>query len=140
MRKVLMTCVVLLSMPAGPLLAQQAIPNGSAIDVPPPAGPSSTGAVPGTGAMPNTGAVSGGGLTGLRPMRGQPKEAVGMNHFTHKPPPAPARSQGKRRGSSATHASGPGNDGVGAPRTADGANVILPTSGFAPRRTNAVVL
>lgn len=118
MRKVLMTCVVLLSMLAGPVLAQQAIPNGSAVDIPAPAGSSSTGAVPGTGAVPNTGAVGGGGLTALRPMRGQPKEAVGMNHFTHKPP-APARSHGKRRGSPATHASGPANDGVNAPRTAD---------------------
>ena len=116
MRKVLMTCVALLSMPAGPVLAQQAVPNGSATGIPAPAGPSSAGTVPGAGAAPNTG---GGGLTGLRPMRGQPKEAIGMNHFTNKPPPAPARSRGKRRGSPATHASGPANDGVNAPRTAD---------------------
>lgn len=108
-----MTCVALLSVLAGPVLAQQAVPNGSAVDMPAPAGPSSTGAVPGTGAVPNAGAVGGGGLTGLRPMRGQPKEAVGMNHFTHKPP-VPVRTRGKRRGSPATHASATGNSSTAA--------------------------
>lgn len=102
-----MTCVALLSVLAGPVLAQQAVPNGSAVDMPAPAGPSSTGAVP------NAGAVGGGGLTGLRPMRGQPKEAVGMNHFTHKPP-VPVRTRGKRRGSPATHASAAGSGSTAA--------------------------
>ncbi len=111
MRKVLMTCVALLSMPAGPLLAQQAIPNGSAVAIPAPAGPSSTGATPGANAMLDTGAV-GGGMTGLRPMRGQPKQAVGMNHFTHKPPPAPARSTTRRRGTHTTPASTTGDNGL----------------------------
>jgi hypothetical protein len=111
MRKVLMTCVALLSMPAGPLLAQQAVPNGSAVDIPAPAGPSSTGAAPGANAMPDTGAV-GGGMMGLRPMRGQPKQAIGMNHFTHKPLPAPARSKTRRRGSHTTPASTTGDNGV----------------------------
>jgi hypothetical protein len=112
MRKILMTCVAMLSVTAGPLLAQQAVPNGSAVDMPAPAGPSSTGAMPRTAAVPNAGAIGGGGLTGLRPMRGQPKEAVGMNHFTNKPPPTPARSHGKRRGSPATHTSVGGDNGV----------------------------
>ncbi len=112
MRKVLMTCVALLSMPAGPLLAQQAIPNGSAVAIPAPAGPSSTGAAPGANAMPDTGTVGGGGMTGLRPMRGQPKQAVGMSHFTHKPPPAPARSTTRRRGTRTTPASTTGDNGI----------------------------
>jgi len=111
MRKVLMTCVALLSMLAGPLLAQQAIPSGSAVDIPAPAGPSRTGAAPGANAMPDTGTL-GGGMTGLRPMRGQPKQAIGMNHFTHKPLPAPARSNTRRRGSRTTPASTFGDNGV----------------------------
>ena len=111
MRKVLMTCVALLAVPAGPLLAQQAVPNGSAVDIPAPAGPSSTGVAPGASPLPDTGAVSGGGLTGMRPMRGQPKQAIGMNHFTHKPP-TPARSIGKRRATPATHTSTSGDNRV----------------------------
>jgi len=112
MRKVLMTCVALLSMPAEPLLAQQAIPNGSAVDIPAPAGSSSTGAAPGANALPDTGPGSSGGMTGLRPMRGQPKQAVGMNHFTHKPLTTPARSNTRRRGSRTTPASTTGDNGV----------------------------
>ena len=131
MRHVLMTCMGLLLLPAGPSLAQQAIPNGSAVDMPAPAGPSSTGAMPGANAMPDTGAVSG-GMTGLRPMRGQPKQAVGMNHFTHKPPPTPARSNAKRRGSPAARTSATGTDGINAPRTGDGSGGSA-SSGAAPR-------
>ncbi len=139
-RKVLMTCVALLSMPAGPLLAQQAVPSGSAVDIPTPAGPGSTGAVSGASALPDTGAVSGGGLTGLRPMRGQPKQAIGMNHFTHKPPPTPARSNGKRRVSPATHTSAIGNDGVNAPRPGNGAGGSVSSGSTAPSRTTAGTL
>lgn len=112
MRKVLMTCVALLSMLAGPSLAQQAIPSGNAVDIPAPAGPSSTGAAPGTSALPDTGPGSGGGMTGLRPMRGQPKQAVGMHHFTHKPLPAPVRSTTRRRSTRKTPASTTGDNGV----------------------------
>ncbi|HEY0203894.1 MAG TPA: hypothetical protein VGC15_07085 [Acetobacteraceae bacterium] len=134
MRKVLLTCVALLSLPVGPVLAQQAIPNGSAVDIPAPAGPSSVGVTPSANALPDTGTVSGGGMTGLRPMRGQPKQAVGMNHFTHKPPPTPARSNGKRRGSPANHTSAISNDGVNAPRPGSGA-AGASTSGTAARFT-----
>ena len=133
MRKVLMTCMGLLLLPAGPLLAQQAIPSGSAVDTPAPAGPSSTGAMPGASAMPGTGASTGGGMTGLRPMRGQPKQAVGMNHFTNKPPPTPARSNAKRRGSPAARISATGTDGINAPRTGDGSGGSV-SSGAAARR------
>ena len=127
-----MTCMALLSMPAGPLLAQQAIPSGSAVDIPAPAGPSSTGVVPGGGALPNAGAANG-GMTGLRPMRGQPKQAVGMNHFTNKPPPTPARSNAKRHGSPAARTSATGTDGINAPRTGDGSGGSTSTSSNAAR-------
>ncbi len=109
-RKVLMTCVALLSVPAGPVLAQQAIPSGSAVDIPGSTASSSPGMTPAVpNPLPDTGAVSGGGMTGLRPMRGQPKQAIGMNHFTHKPP-VPVRSNARRRGNPVTHASTSGNN------------------------------
>ena len=139
MRKVLMTCVALLSVPAGPLLAQQAIPSGSAVDIPGSTASSSPGATPGANPLPDTGAVSGGGMTGLRPMRGQPKQAVGMNHFTHKPP-TPARSNGKRRGTPASHTSGLGNDSVSAPRTRDGASGSASASSTTARGTITKIL
>ena len=127
-RKVLMTCVALLSMAAGPVLAQQAIPSGSAVDIPGSTASSSPGTTPGTTTpLPDTGAVSGGGMTGLRPMRGQPKQAIGMNHFTHKPP-VPVRSNARRRSSPVTHTSAVSTERASAPHTGDGTGGSASTS------------
>ncbi len=71
-------------------------------------------------------------MTGLRPMRGQPKQAVGMNHCTQKPP-APARSKGKRRGSPGIHTSAIGNNDVNAPRNRDDVGGSVSSSSIATR-------
>lgn len=136
MRTILLASAALLGFAAGPLMAQPATPGGSTAGMPGSTGPGSTGMVPGTGAMPSTGGSmgaggttdggtmgSGTGMTGMRPMRGQVRQAAGQRRAV----PAAQRGRmmqasqrgGAARGGHSAPASMAQDNGVDVPRTGD---------------------
>jgi len=125
MRKVLLMSAALLGLSAGPLLAQPATPGGSTEAMPGTTGPGSTGMVPGTAAAPGMGSGvgngvgNGTGMTGMRAMRGQPRQAVGMRSFTPNARPAATRASTGRGTGRRAPASAAQDNGVDVPRTGD---------------------
>lgn len=136
--RVLLMSAALFALPAGPLLAQPATPGGSTAAMPGTTGPGSTGMVPGTTTAPDTGSSAGGGMsntmgggsmgggtgtgtgmTGMRAMRGQPRQAVGMQHSTPNARPSATYPGMARGGARGTPASATRDNGVDAPRTGD---------------------
>lgn len=109
MRKILLMSAALLGLSAGPLLAQPATPGGSTEAMP---------GTTGTAAVPDTG--SGTGMTGMRAMRGQSRQAVGMRRPISNARPASTRTaRAGRRGGHAAPASVAQDNGVDVPRTGD---------------------
>ena len=132
MRKVLLMSAALFGLSAGPLLAQPATPGGSTEAMPGTTGPGSTGMVPGTAAAPNPGGASmggagmggggmgsGTGMTGMRAMRGQPRQAVGVRRSTPNVRPAMTRASTGRGTGRRAPASVAQDNGVDVPRTGD---------------------
>jgi hypothetical protein len=129
MRKVLLMSAALFGLSAGPLLAQPATPGGSTEAMPGTTGPGSTGMVPGTAAAPNPGGISmggagmsggtGTGMTGMRAMRGQPRQAVGVRRSTPNVRPAMTRASTGRGTGRRAPASVAQDNGVDVPRTGD---------------------
>ncbi len=119
MRKVLLMSAALFALSAGPLLAQPATPGGSTDAMPGTTGPGSTGMVPGTTAAPGTGSSMGTGMTGIRPMRGQPRQAVGMRNSMPPASQAANRARTVRGGGRVAPASVAQDNGVDVPRTGD---------------------
>ena len=109
MRNTLLATVAVLGLATGPSLAQPATSNGSMAGAPGAAGVGGPGGSSASDAVP-------GGMTGIRPMRGQTRQAAGM----HRAAPSGVKAQHARGGTGhAAPASLAQDRGVAVPGTGD---------------------